>query len=210
MRKRYLLAGLSALVLAATAAVYPAYGVSAPKQASSVVKIVVPHGHGSAVHIGDGAFLTSTHVVEGKKTVSLKTSDGKTIGAKVLWYNKEYEVALLSANGAGIGSSDLTCRVAEVGEPIRAAGNPIELEFVSSWGHISGSAREIDPLKSVYVTDIATVMGMSGGPTFDRDGNVIGITVAAQTARLGENTTLTGFGFVVPSSDVCRLMGRSA
>ncbi|RVO41378.1 serine protease [Sinorhizobium meliloti] len=210
MRRRYLYAFLAFIVFAATAAYSTNAGSVAPPSASSVVKIIVSDGHGSAVHIGGGSFLTSTHVVEGKKTVSLKTSDGKSLGAKVLWTNKEYEIAMLGANGAGIASSALSCREAAVGEPIRAVGNPLGLEFISSWGHISGSPRESEPLKSAYVTDITTVMGMSGGPTFDRDNNIIGITVAAQTAMLGEGRTLTGFGFVVPSKVVCMLLGRAA
>ncbi|PDT79940.1 serine protease [Sinorhizobium sp. BJ1] len=177
---------------------------------SSVVKVIVSDGHGSAVHIGNGSFLTSTHVVEGKKTVSLKTSSGKTLGARVLWSNKEYEIAMLTANGAGVDVSNLTCREAEVGEPIRAVGNPIELEFVSAWGRISGARREIGPLKSAYVSDLTTVMGMSGGPVFDMSGDIIGINAAVQLASIEGSTTLTGFGFVVPSKDICALLGRAA
>ncbi|THK38097.1 serine protease [Ensifer sp. MPMI2T] len=209
--RRYIYAFIAFLVFAAGMFALPSMaGSGMPAPASSTVKVILSNGHGSAVHIGNGAFLTSTHVIEGKNTVSLKTSSGKTLGAKVLWSNKAYEVAMLSANGSGIAASNLTCREAEVGELIRAVGNPIELEFVSAWGRISGARQEIGPLKAAYVSDLTTVMGMSGGPVFDISGDIIGINAAVQLASIEGSTTLTGFGFVVPSKDICALLGRAA
>ncbi|MEY9198655.1 S1-C subfamily serine protease [Sinorhizobium fredii] len=212
MRKRYLLAGLSALVLAATAAVYPAYGVSKPATATSVVKVMLKGGHGSGVHIGNGYYLSAAHVTKDAKSVSLKTSNGRELPAEVLWSNPQYDITLLHAASDNVAASRLSCGLAAVGDGIKASGNPIAVEFVSAFGQIGGMPREAGPWKSVYVTNITTVMGMSGGPVFDDSGEVIGINVGVMAAGLQHGNavspSLTGFGFVVPSSEVCRLMGR--
>jgi S1-C subfamily serine protease len=210
--RRYLFAFLAFIVFAATAAYSTNAGSVAPPSASSVVKVQRPGSHGSGVHIGSGSFLTAWHVIRDAKTVSIKTSDGKTVGAKVLWFAEEYDIAMLSADGAGISSSPLTCRAAKADEPIVAKGNPLALEFVSAYGHISGKPRKMGPWASVYITDITTVMGMSGGPTFDAAGNIIGVTVgvAAAPMKAGDGwvPSITGFGMVVPSEAVCKLLGR--
>ncbi|QWY83218.1 putative trypsin-like peptidase protein [Rhizobium phage RHph_X2_25] len=215
MRRGYLYAFLALITTAAAVVAYPtAAGSVAPPSASSAVKVQRPGSHGSGVHIGNGSFLTAWHVIKDAKTVSLKTSDGKTIGAKVLWFAEEYDIAMLSADGAGISSSPLTCRPAKADEPIVAKGNPLALEFVSAYGHISGKPRKLGPWASVYITDITTVMGMSGGGVFDAAGNVLGINVgvAAAPMKAGDGwvPSITGFGMVVPSSDVCKLLGRAA
>jgi serine protease Do len=212
--RRYLYAFLAFIVFAATAAYSTNAGSVAPPAANSVVKIQRPDSHGSGVHIGNGSFLTAWHVVKDAKTVSIKTSDGKTVGAKVLWFAEEYDIAMLSADGAGISSSPLTCRAANDDEPIVAKGNPLALEFVSAYGHISGKARKTGPWASVYITDITTVMGMSGGGVFDAAGNVLGINVGVAAAPMkvsgGWVPSITGFGMVVPSADVCKLLARAA
>jgi len=179
---------------------------------ANVVKVSDKDGHGSGVNIGNGFVVTAGHVADGNKTVKLKTSDGRELDADVLWVNNTYDIALLRADGLGGGSS-LDCRTAKTGEQIQAAGNPMDLEFVSSFGRIAGDVREAGPWKEVLVTDITIVMGQSGGPVFEPDGRVIGITVGVATATLqggiiGATPSLTGFGLVVPSSTVCRLMGR--
>lgn len=213
--RRYVYAFLTFIVFAAGWMAYPAVaGSGAPPKAASIVKVVRPMGHGSGVHVGGGFFLTAAHVIDDAKTVSLKTSDNKTLPAEVLWRNVDYDIALLRAKPDGIAVSKLACRTVGDSEIIKASGNPLSLEFVSVYGHISGKARELAPWKSVYVTDLTTVMGMSGGPTFDERGEVIGITVGVAPAPLkygnGWVPSLTGFGMVVPSAEVCRLLGRSA
>lgn len=89
---------------------------------ASVVYVDTDRGHGSGVHIGDGYVLTAGHVADGAKTIQLKTAGGKFQPAEVLWLNKEYDIALLRTDGAGIGAATLSCRYAHTGEDIRAIG----------------------------------------------------------------------------------------
>lgn len=175
----------------------------------SVVKVMLKRGHGSGVSIGNGFILSAAHVVDDAKTVTLKTMDGKTRPADVLWTNTEYDIALLKTDGAGLASAPLDCRRAKAGTAIVSYGNPVNIEFASAYGRIAGEPRKHGPWRSVYVTDTTTVMGMSGGPVFSTDGRLIGITVGVMGAPMGFSVSLVGYGFVVPSQAACGLLARA-
>lgn len=178
------------------------------KTETTVVKVILKNGHGSGVSIGNGYVLTAAHVVQDSKTATLKTKDGRNMEAAVLWSNKEYDIALLRFEGAQIDAASLDCRVAQLGDTIISYGNPLNVEFASAYGRIAGEPRAFGPWQSVFVTDITTVMGQSGGPVFDADGRLIGITVGVMGAPMGFSHSLVGYGFVVPSQAVCELLAR--
>lgn len=179
-----------------------------PKTDTAVVKVMLKQGHGSGVHIGNGLVLSAAHVPEGVKVVILKTKDGRTRPAEVLWSSKEYDIAMLRTKDKTIDAATLDCRVAQVGEAITSYGNPLRVEFAAAYGRIAGEPRAFGHWRSVFVTDITTVMGQSGGPVFDAEGRLIGITVGVLAAPLGFSSSLVGYGFVVPSRAVCDLLAR--
>lgn len=179
-------------------------------KAGSIVKIIEGKGHGSGVHIGDGFIVTAAHVVGDAKETEIKLDDGVTRKAEVLWSNKAYDIALVRTGPDGLAVSHLSCRVPDTGEVITARGNPTILEFVDSYGRVAGGDRKFGSWQSVFVTDITTVPGMSGGGVFDADGNLVGITVGVLVAPAGMFPSLSGFGTAVPGSTVCGLMGRLA
>lgn len=205
------LATLFVLVAATSAAAYALLPpTSSPATEAATVKIVMQNGHGSGVHIGDGFIVTAAHVIGQSKDAQVKSKDGVTRKADVLWVNTAYDIALLRTSSAGLGTAHLSCGSAKAGDPITAYGNPLGIEFVAAYGKIAGDPRASGPWKSVYVTDMTTVMGQSGGPVFGADGNLIGITVGVMAAQVGLSGSLVGYGFVVPSSEVCGLLARSA
>lgn len=177
--------------------------------AASVLKIMVGDGHGSGVYVGHGYAITASHVVGKESSVGIKLMSGETRVGEVLWANSSYDIALLHLDDAkGMKASVLDCRTANDGEVIVARGNPMMMEFITSYGHVSGTARSIGPWKVAFIADATIIPGMSGGPVFDDDGKVIGISVGVITAPMGIGASMTGFGLVVPSSTVCMLMGR--
>jgi S1-C subfamily serine protease len=172
--------------------------------------VQLENGHGSGVHIGNGFIVTAAHVVGDAKEVQVKDKGGVFHKAEVLWANKASDIALLRTSPDGMGVAHISCIVTKAGSPIVAYGNPLAIEFVAAYGKIAGEARATGPWKSVYVTDITTVMGQSGGPVFAENGDLIGITVGVMSAQIGFSGSLVGYGFVVPSSEVCGLLARSA
>jgi S1-C subfamily serine protease len=183
--------------------------MAAPATEAATVKVVLPKGHGSGVHIGNGFVLTAAHVAGDASTVELKSKDGKKRQADVLWINKAYDIALLRTSPEMLPAARLSCETVKAGTAIEVIGNPLSVEFVTAYGKIAGAARTAGPWKSVYVTDTTTVMGQSGGGVFAASGELVGITVGVMSMPLGFSASLTGFGFVVPSADVCSLLGRT-
>lgn len=174
------------------------------------VKVVVDGGHGSAVYIGHGVFLTAAHVVSKiTKPFTIKLHDGSVRPAEVMWFNTKYDIGLIGANGDGLQSSDLQCREMDIGEAIRIEGNPTIMEFVSASGKIAGLGRKMGFWERVQVVDVTILPGQSGGPVYDKDGNLIGITVGVATLGMAWASSPTGFGFIVPGKSICPLLGRS-
>lgn len=209
---RFYLAAIVALFFLMLGWLYanPAYAPEYIKTETTVVKVVLKNGHGSGVAIGNGFILTAAHVVQDNKMVMLKTKDGRTRPADVLWSNTDYDIALLRTKDRSLDTAELVCSVAPTGAAITSYGNPMRVEFAAAYGRIAGEPRSFGPWRSVFVTDITTVMGQSGGPVFDAEGRLIGITVGVLAAPLGFSSSLVGYGFVVPSSSVCELLARGA
>jgi len=206
---RAFLVALFVVVAATSAAAYALLPPpNLPATESATVKIFPASGHGSGVHVGDGFIVTAAHVVGDAKEVQVKAKGGENRKADVLWVNKANDIALLRTSSDGLGIAHLSCRAVKVGNPIVAYGNPLQIEFVAAYGKIAGEPRKTGPWNAVYVTDITTVMGQSGGGTFAENGDLIGITVGVMAAPIGFSGSLVGYGFVVPSTAVCELLAR--
>lgn len=171
---------------------------------SAHLKVALPTGHGSAVHIGDGYLVTAGHVAEGLKEVELRSEGGTIYKADVLWINKEYDIAFLKMQEpTSLASVPLNCAPNAIGQKITAYGNPTVLEFVYTRGEVVGSVRQFGDWKSVVPVDLVVAPGMSGGAVLDDAGAVVGITVGVMQYGYG----LVGLGLVVPSAVVCELRG---
>ena len=180
-----------------------------PPLASSTVKVELVQSHGSGVHIGDGLILSAAHVASEGDVVKLKLDDGTTRDAQVVWASKASDIALLQTSPAGLAASPLSCAPAIVGQSVTARGNPLVLEFVTTYGHIVGAPRQMQEWASVVPVDMVILPGMSGGPLFNPAGEVVGINVAVLTVPLGLSPSVTGLGMVVPADHICALLGRT-
>lgn len=176
------------------------------------VKVVLDKGHGSAVHIGSGLWLTAAHVVEGSsKRLDLRFKDGSMRKAEVLWIAKDRDIALLKANGDGVSFARLNCTMPKIGDDVTLAGNPVVLDDIVAFGKIAGDERAIAHWKSVVVVSGPVIPGQSGGAMYNKDHELIGISVGIAMWPLSPfAATATGYGFVVPSPTICELLSRSA
>ena len=192
----------------------PLFMRSAPMLAGYSVKIMTENGHGSGVHIGRGYVITAAHVAEGataSNPIRVKTDSGQTQDASVLWINKEYDVALLRvADPSKISTAALSCESVHKGDAIRADGNPLDVEFVSTWGRVSGIERKNSSWAEIIITDLTIVQGMSGGPVLDRFNRIVGISVGAMAPTINNSQSMVGVSYIVPSTTICMLMAREA
>ena len=161
----------------------------------------------------DGYIVTNNHVVSDadEGTIVVRLYSGEEYTADVVGTDSMNDVALLKIETEGlqtvtIGDSDEI----EVGEIVEAIGNPLgELTFTMTAGYISALDREINadgtPINMLQ-TDAAINSGNSGGPLFDMNGNVIGITTAKVSGETESGVTIEGIGFAIPINDVLRVV----
>lgn len=159
----------------------------------------------------DGYVVTNNHVVSGSDTVKVKLFGGEEYEAKVIGTDATNDVALLK-----IEAENLACvSVAdsdkiEVGEQVIAIGNPLgELTNTMTVGYISALDREINtdgtPINMLQ-TDAAINSGNSGGPLFDMNGNVIGITTAKYSGATSTGVYIESINFAIPINDAMRIV----
>lgn len=178
-----------------------------PVTDAATLLIRTKDGLGTGFNVGNGRIVTAAHVVKGSDTVTIKTYDGRVGTAKVEVFDDAGDLAVLLTSMVMM-EAEVDCRAAAVGDNIMSIGNPLGQEFVSAFGRIAGAPRTVGD-RSMYVTDMTTVMGQSGGPVF-RDGRVIGVVSAVMLAPLKNGAsyvpTIIGFGYVVPSAGVCKML----
>lgn len=206
--------GLLLFVLAISICLAGAF-ISFPKtvhskpMATSVVYVVMKDGHGSGVSIGAGYVITAAHVAK-DGVLKIKNSLGVEQDAEVLWINEVYDIALLKASKPEqFAVSNLACRAPNIGEEITAEGSPLRTEFTKFWGHANGAPMKFGPWGEVFSMDMTVLPGISGGPIFDKSGNVVGIAVGVAMLPLGMSNSVTGIGYGVPTSTVCKLLARA-
>lgn len=178
---------------------------AATPQAISTVFVETTAGHGSGVHIGRGYILTAAHVVDAEPVVQVRDTLNHTVSGAVLWVNKAYDLALVQIDKPAMDATTLNCAVRpKVGDEISAIGNPLNLLFVHTWGRMAAPPEERLMWKSAFIADLTIAPGMSGGPIFDRAGNLIGLGVGVSSMGM----TLFPISYIVPVSAVCRLMAK--
>jgi len=158
----------------------------------AVVSIVAYDPKGEKIGLGsgyvvksNGTILTNYHVVRGAYQAKVHTRDGDVYRVDgVLAYDREKDFALLKVPAFDLPKVTLgNSNQAQIGEAVVAVGNPMGLDGTVSTGVIS-AVRKLENF-SMLQTTAAVSSGSSGGPLFNRRGEVIG-TVTMQL-REGQN-----------------------
>ena len=148
---------------------------------------------------GSGLVVTNNHVIAEADEITVITHDGEKLEAKLLGKDPKTDLALLKVEptrplqALKWGDS----RISKVGDWVLAIGNPFGLGGTVTAGIISARGRDINagPYDDFLQTDAAINRGNSGGPLFNLDGEVIGISTAIYSPTGGS----VGIGFAVPS-----------
>jgi len=149
----------------------------------------------------DGYAVTNNHVVEGVSSVEVTTDNGKVYTAKVVGTDERTDVALIKVDGrSDFPFAKFSERVPRVGDWVLAVGNPFGLGGTVTAGIVSARGRDIGagPYDDFIQIDAAVNQGNSGGPSFDIEGNVIGVNTAIVTPSGGS----VGIGFAIPAETV--------
>ncbi len=148
----------------------------------------------------EGYVVTNNHVVENATKIEVVLKDGRTIGAELVGTDKQTDLAVLKLEETGtypyvrFGDSHNMRK----GDWVVALGNPFGLGGTATAGILSADGREIGP-ESPYTDflqiDASINRGNSGGPTFDLNGNVVGVNTAIFSPTGGS----VGIGFAIPA-----------
>ena len=160
----------------------------------------------------DGYVVTNHHVVDGATGVTVTMNDGTEYEAKIIGSDATNDVAVLKIeetvklHAVTIGSSDAL----KVGDQVVAIGNPLgELTSTLTVGYVSAKERDITTdgkTINMIQTDAAINSGNSGGPLFNSQGEVVGITTAKYSGNSSSGASIEGIGFAIPIDDVIPLV----
>ena len=137
---------------------------------------------------GKGIIVTNAHVVKDATSVVVQNNKGQEFRSRIIYANPETDMAFLKIEdddfrsigplpyGIRKGSTDL-------GEPLFTLGYPRE-EIVYNEGYMSAKTGNNGDTLSFQI-GVSANPGNSGGPVFNKNGEVIGIINARQRAAEG-------------------------
>jgi serine protease Do len=157
----------------------------------------------------DGYIATNRHVVDGAFDVIVTLSDGTRLSGNVVGKGRKYDLALIKVNVRKpltpvVFADSLKLKV---GDSLVVVGNPYGLGISASSGIVSALGRNLrlTNFDRFIQTDAAINHGNSGGPVFDMEGKVVGMSTALYTGGAGQGGSI-GIGFAIPSSIVESLL----
>ena len=144
----------------------------------------------------DGYILTSAHAVTNVEAASVILADGREFNGRVVGLDVRSDVALLKIETTGLA-------VARIGDPSRlsvgdwvvAIGAPFGFDATVTAGIVSARRSFPGGLGVSFIqTDVATNPGSSGGPLFNLEGDVVGMSAMVYTSSGG----YMGVSFALP------------
>jgi len=171
------------------------------------------HGHGTITGQGSGFFIspdgyavTNNHVVDKADTVQITTDDGKTHNAKVIGADPRTDLALIKVDDGPFPYVKLSDKSPRIGDWVLAVGNPFGLGGTVTAGIVSARGRDIGAgaYDDFIQIDAPVNKGNSGGPTFDTEGNVIGVNTAIFSPSGGS----VGIAFAIPADTVTSVISQ--
>jgi len=146
-----------------------------------------------------GVIVTNNHVVGRAERIVVSLTDGRQFPARLIGQDQLTDIAVIKIEAGGPlpfvtwGDS----RRMEVGDWILSAGNPFGLRGSVTAGIVSAEGRDLGsgPFDNFLQIDAPVNPGNSGGPVFNMDGQVIGVS-AVIVSPTGASV---GIGFAIPS-----------
>jgi serine protease Do len=188
------------------------FDFGSPNQDTPVERVPTPgtrkRGKAQITAVGSGFFIspdgyavTNNHVLQNSDTAEILTQDEQTYTAKVVGKDPISDLALIKVDGrSDFSYVTIADELPRVGDWVLAVGNPFGLGGTVTAGIVSARHRNIDPAYSEDLIQIDAPInrGDSGGPSFDSNGNVIGVNTMIASPSGGS----VGVAFAVPADTI--------
>src|SRR5215468_6907501 len=155
----------------------------------------------------DGYLVTNNHVIDGGGKIQVSFDKDTKYDAELIGSDQRTDIALLkiksSATFPYVKFAENTPRV---GDWVLAVGNPFGLGGTVTAGIVSAQGRDIGSGPYDYMQiDAAVNRGNSGGPTFNLDGEVVGVNTAIYSPAGGGNV---GIAFAIPAKTAADVVAQ--
>jgi serine protease Do len=153
----------------------------------------------------DGFVVTNNHVIDGASKIQVSFDKDNKYEAELVGTDQRTDIALLKIKDSSkpftfVKFSDKTPRI---GDWVLAIGNPFGLGGSVTAGIVSAQGRDIGSGPYDYMQiDAAVNRGNSGGPTFNLEGEVVGVNTAIYSPSGGN----VGIAFAIPSKTAAEVV----
>jgi len=143
-----------------------------------------PSGHGSGFVVGDGKYvITNHHVIDGAKKVAVRNGLGKVTEATVAAISKDYDLAILELSNPYPKSYSIDAKdfvIPKAGDDVISIGYPgIGITYEQPTITQGIISKVFDDEMGIFLTTAAINSGNSGGPLFNLNGKLVGVSFAA-------------------------------
>ena len=150
-----------------------------------------------------GYIVTNNHVVENAREVTVTLKNGDQLEAEIVGTDEQTDLAVLKVKKTGSYPfvEFATRAKPRVGDWVVAVGNPFGLGGTATAGIVSADGRELlgGNYNDFIQIDAPINRGNSGGPTFNLNGEVIGVNTAIFSDTGGGSV---GIGFAIEANAV--------
>ena len=157
------------------------------------------------IYSADGDVLTSAHAVAAARDIWVLLADGRQLRARLRGLDRRSDVAVLRVEAGGLQPVQVAASTSLCpGDWVAALGSPFGFSQTVSAGVISAYPRWIPGFEGVPLiqSDVALNPGSSGGPLFNADGVVVGMSSMIFT----DSGVYQGVSFALPIDRALRVV----
>ena len=155
----------------------------------------------------DGYVVTNNHVIANASKIQVSFDEHEKLDAELIGTDPRTDVALIKIlhPKAALPFVKFSSKPVRVGDWVLAVGNPFGLGGTVTAGIVSALSRDIGsgPYDFMQI-DAAVNKGNSGGPTFNLDGEVVGVNTAIYSPSGGS----VGIAFAIPAKTASDVIGQ--
>jgi S1-C subfamily serine protease/lipopolysaccharide biosynthesis regulator YciM len=139
--------------------------------------------HGSGFIVGDGKYvITNYHVIDGARKIAVRNGIGKVTNAIVAATSEDFDLAILKLENPYLKKYSIQAKdfaTPRAGEEVISIGYPGISEFHDKPTITQGIISKVIDQYGIFLTTAAVNQGNSGGPVFNLNGKLVGVSFAS-------------------------------